>query len=189
MWTRSFLVAGLLSSVVAAALTVGGLWLALFAAERAGARFLPTSFLKEYMYALRYWMLPGIPGALIYAVCWYRVIYRKRDYSWRKTCWLIGVSYLVACVVGGIVMLVFVPFAMLTRPDRPPSIPGVAPWLELAVTMASAEILIILFYVPMSGVLLAIPFLLVATPVAFLQRALLLGAFSPRGPGAFNSEH
>jgi hypothetical protein len=178
MWTRSFLLAGVLSSIVAAALTVGGLWLALFAAERAGAQFFPASFLKQSMSALQYWMLPGIPGALIYAICWHRVIYRKRDYSWRNTAWLVAVSYLVACLVGGLVMLVFVPFAMLTRPDKPPSLPGTAPWLGFAITFASAELLIVLFYVPMAGALLAVPFLLVAAPVACLQRALLLKAFA-----------
>jgi len=180
MWTRGFLWAGLLSSIVAAAFTVGSLWLMLFALERAGAQFLATSGLKEYAYILRYWMLPGIPGALIYAICWYGVVYRKRDYSLRNTCWLVAVSYLVAFVVGGIVMLVFVPYAMLIRAERPSPIPGFSSWLGFAMTIILVEGLIALIYMPLAGAMLAIPFLLVAAPIAYLQRALLLKVFGQR---------
>jgi len=178
MWTRTFLWVGVLSSLVAGALAVGLLWLALFAVERAGGQV--SQLLRDVGYLLRSWMIPGVPGAIIYAICWHVMVFRKRDYSLRNTWALIGASYLAAIIVGGIVMIIFVPIASLMNPDKP-SIFGLSPAQGLIPLLA-----LVLFFVPMymvmAGVLLAIPFLLVAGPLALLQRMLLLRMFELKHP-------
>ena len=174
MWTRSFLWAGVLSSVAAAALTVGGLWLALLVLEQAS-----VTSVGWVATLLRYWMIPGIPGAAVYALCWHRVVFRKRDYSVRNTWRLIFVSYLVAMIVGVIAILIF-----LALVGWGPMPPGASPWQWLLMTLTVYGFLILLFYLPAAGTLLLIPYLLVAGPVAFLQRALLLRMFGPGRPTA-----
>jgi len=177
MWTRSFLWAGVLSSVAAAALTVAVLWLALLAVERAS-----VASVGWVATLIRYWMIPGIPGAAVYALCWHRVVFRKRDYSVRNTWRLIFVSYLVAMIVGAIATLIFLVVSMLT--GRGPMPPGASPWQWLVMTLTVYGFLILLFYLPAAGTLLLIPYLLVAAPVAFLQRALLLRMFGSGRPTA-----
>jgi len=174
MWTRSFLWAGVLSSVVAAALTVGVLWLSLLAVEQVGA-----GSVQWVTTLLRYWMIPGIPGASVYALCWHRVVFRKRDYSVRNTWRLIFVSYLVAMIVGAIATLIF-----LVLVGWGPMPPGASPWQWLLMMLMGFGFLILIVYLPAAGTLLLIPYLLAAGPVAFLQRGLLLRMFGSGRPTA-----
>ena len=170
MWSRGLFRAGVSTSFVAAALVAGGLWLGLYGLEQAGSRFPPLSLLKE-LHVLRGWMLPGLPAACLYAVCWHRVIFRQRDYSPRRTWWLIVVSYLMAMIVGTIGIFTFVAFGMLTTMTSLAELPAMLLALAFMAFVAGMA------YMPLAGALLFVPYLIVAVPVAFLQRALLLQAF------------
>jgi hypothetical protein len=173
MWTRRFLWAGVVSSVVAAAITVAGFAALVFAAELAAGKPMPSSPLQGFMEVLRAWMLLGILGVVIYAICWYRLVYASRDYSPGNTVALMGVSYIITAAVGSIPFWGPTLFEILTRTSGTP--------MEI-IFMAFGMGMMVLFWTLGVGMLLFIPYELVATPIAFLQRAVLLRAFRSPEP-------
>jgi hypothetical protein len=103
-------------------------------------------------------------------VCWYVIIFRQRDYSLRHTLIAVGVAFGVVSIitallmiVGSIVSMVYLPvwkinpFFFIAAP------PGFAIWFAIGT------------------VFLAIPYAIVAQPLALLQRYLLSKCFLSSG--------
>ena len=173
MWTRRFLWVGVVSSVMAGALVLGGIWGLLLAAEWATARFLPSLPLKDGMEQARVWIPFGIPGAIVYAACWHRIVFARRDYSRGNTVFLVLVSYCAALIVGGIVTLAALMFGALLNPVT---------LLSAIMSLLLLAAMVLLVFLPVAAAMLVVPYFLVATPAAFLQRAVLLRAFNARAP-------
>jgi hypothetical protein len=167
MWSPRFLWTGLSSGVVIAALTLAELWLALFVVS--GSRDPSWTIANVVKFTL--------PGLIVYSVCWYAVIFRRRNYSLYRTLALVlatfaAVSAVVAVLtmaaglyVGITAMLAvsqpwkFAPFVML------------GPFAYALMTMIGVAFLII-------------PYMIVATPMALLHRWLLLKIFVSTGSSA-----
>jgi hypothetical protein len=161
MWSRHFLVYGLLSSVAVAVLALASIWVAILA--------LPDSF-KALLLGVIY----GVPGMIIYPTCWYRVIFRSRTYSLRRTWYLIGITYAVCCLTVIIFALLFVfvagSFYAAPHDHIAPAQSPQLPWYVGLLWLVA----VITEYVLTLGAALAIPFVMLAGTLAFLHRALLL---------------
>src|SRR5215204_4939332 len=71
MWSRNFLAFGLISGVTVAITSLAAILLAVFTFEEISQKH---SGFWQFGYA-------GVPGIVIYPVCWYNMIYRARHYS------------------------------------------------------------------------------------------------------------
>jgi hypothetical protein len=155
MWSRHFLVYGLLSSVAVAVLALASMWVAILA--------LPDSF-KGLLLGVIY----GVPGVIIYPTCWYCVIFRSRTYLLRRTWYLISITYAVCCLT------VYAAPHEHIAPAQSSQLPWYVGLLWLAAVITE--------YVLTVGAALAIPFVMLAGTLAFLHRALLL-AWNRAAPG------
>jgi hypothetical protein len=169
MWSRRFLWTGLTSGIVAAALTLAELWLAVFAVS--GSKDPRVTFASMIIFAL--------PGLFVYSACWYVLIFRHRDYSPYRTMVLVvatfgAVSAVVAAfmVVGGF----YVAITMLLAVAQP--------WKVAPVLIVGP--LAYAFMAAMGAIFLIVPYLIVATPMAWLHRWLLLKLFATAGHAAPN---
>jgi hypothetical protein len=167
MWSRRFLWIGLSSGAAAAALALAGLWLAWFVVD--GTKNPTRTWANIVLFAL--------PGLIVYPACWYVVIFCHRDYSLYRTMKLVVATFGTVSVVVGAVMIIggfYVAITMLL---------GVAqPW-KMAPIAALAPLAYALMTV-IGAILLIIPYLIVATPIALIHRWLLLQVLAPTGPAA-----
>jgi hypothetical protein len=152
MWSRDFLRVGLWSAVGIAAATIALIWLVIFISF--GARE-PKSSMANIS-------LPGIVGTVVYPMCWYLLVFRPRRYTRARAGLLVTVTYLASCVV------VALPFAALT-------------WQQFSSTTPNSSLLPLGFWV-IGVILLAVPYAVVATPMAFVHRQFLLNCFAPPEP-------
>jgi hypothetical protein len=165
MWSRRFLWTGLSSGVAVAALSLAGLWLALFVASGS----------KEHTWTFANIVKFALPGPIVYPACWYMVIFRDRNYSLSRTMMLVGAVFgTVSAVVAGFMMTAgfYVAITTLLEAERPWSaapIVVVGPLAYASMTMFGAAILIV-------------PYTIVATPMALFHRGLLLKIFASAGP-------
>jgi len=98
MWSRRFLWTGLSSGAVVAALTLAGLWLALFVAFISDSKnpFWTWANIVEF----------AVPGLIAYPVCWFIVIFRHRDYSLYRTLVLVITTFgITSAFVAAVMML------------------------------------------------------------------------------------
>jgi hypothetical protein len=165
MWSNRFLWTGLSSGVAVAALALGELWFALFV----------VSGSEDPTWTLANIVKLALPGVIVYPACWYTVIFRYRDYSLRRTMVLVvatfgAVSALIAAfmIIGG----VYVAVAILLEATDPMK---AAPLVALA-PFAYALIVVI------GVVILIVPYMIIATPMALAHRWLLLKLFASAGP-------
>jgi len=172
MWSRSFLIWGLVTGTVAAALALFGLWVML---EAASLGF-------PFMFCL--------PGLLLYPACWYAVVFRTRNYSSTQVVMLVAATFGAVWLLLFIIMTaagIYVSLTMIaeatnqTMAARAPN-EGAAALLVVAAAAPLALPLMTLF----GAIILPIPYFVVATPVAFLHRAMLLNTFG-RESGGENS--
>jgi hypothetical protein len=169
MWSRRFLWTGLTSGIAVAALTLAEIWLAVFAVS--GSKNPMVSFANMVVFAL--------PGLIAYSASWYMVIYRHRDYALRRTMVLVVATFgTVSAVVAAFMMIggLYVAISMMLTVAKPWK---VAPVLVVA-PFAYA------FMTAMGAVLLIVPYLITATPMALLHRWLLLKIFASAGAAAAN---
>jgi hypothetical protein len=169
MWSRRFLWTGLTSGIAVAALTLTELWLAVFVVS--GSKDPMVTFANMVVFAF--------PGLIVYPACWYVVIFRHRDYSLYRTMVLVVATFGVVCGAVGAFMMVggiYVAITMLLAVAQPWK---VAPVLVVG-PLAYA------FMTAMGAIFLIVPYLIVATPMAWLHRWLLLKLFAPVGPAAPN---
>jgi hypothetical protein len=167
MWSRRFLWTGLTSGIAVAALTLAGLWLAVFVVS--GSKNPMVTFANMVIFA--------IPGFFVYSACWYALIFRHRDYSLYRTMLLVVATFgAVSAVVAAFMMVggFYVAITMLLAVAQP--------W-KLAPALVVGP-LAYAFMTAMGAILLIVPYVIVATPMALLHRWLLLKLFAWVGPAA-----
>jgi hypothetical protein len=167
MWSRRFLWTGLTSGIAVAALTLAGLWLAVFV----------VSSSKNPMVTFANMVIFALPGLFVYSACWYALIFRYRDYSLYRTMLLVVATFgAVSAVVAALMMVggFYVAITMLLAVAQP--------W-KLAPALVVAP-LAYAFMTAMGAIFLIVPYVIVATPMALLHRWLLLKLFAWVGPAA-----
>jgi hypothetical protein len=143
MWSCQFLQLGLVSAVGTAGATLGLIWVALaLPSGRPGRLRSPTSPL---------W---GVGGIIVYPVCWYLLVFRRRCYTRAQTALLVIVTYAVSCAP---IALLFAALMLIAQPT-------VLPLFGMQLFAAGV-------------VLLGVPYASIATPMAFLHRRFLLDQF------------
>jgi hypothetical protein len=161
MWSQRFLWAGVSSSVVAAAI-------ALFCV-----------LLLFYWLLLLYWILsesmtpppnftyrlisPFSVSYLVYAACWYFLIFRPRNYSIAQTSILVSYIYPISCGLIGAIIGVWSVFRHGLNPQ--------AHFFDVPIS-------IVIWTIAGFAIFLT-PYILIAFPMAYLQRFLLLWLFRP----------
>ena len=170
MWSGRFLWTGLTSGIAVAALTLAEIWLAVFAVS--GSKNPMVSFANMVMFAL--------PGLIVYSACWYMIVYRHRDYSLHRTMVLVIATFgTVSAVVAAFMMIggLYVAISMMLTVAKP--------WKVAACPCVVAP-LSYAFMTAIGAVLLIVPYMITATPMALLHRWLLLKIFAPAGTAAPN---
>jgi hypothetical protein len=157
MWSRKFLWQGLTTAVLAATLALGGMWLLFFVVS--GSTDPGWTIANVVKFCL--------PGLILYPACWYAWVYRRRDYSAGRTMTLVIMTFLVVWALVAILMGLtgaYVAIKMVLEAAKPAkAIPvvAVAPFAYAMMTVIGAAILFL-------------PFVVVAAPIAFLHRSILL---------------
>ena len=167
MWSTRFLWAGILSAIPVAALTLAGMFLVLFVAFGG----------KNPSYTLAKMVIFASPGLIVYPASWYMIIFRQRNYSLNQTMMLVAVAFgivgliiALSTLIGGLVSLIYLPawkihpFFIIAAPI------GFAIWFVIGT------------------VILAVPYAVVAPPIALLHRFLLTRCFMPTGSVILNDE-
>src|ERR1700722_14870052 len=89
IWSRRFLLTGIVTGVVAAALALTLVWLLLLGFQ--------TSI--KNLDGLDRFAVLGVPGIVTYPFCWYLLIFRMRSYTPGDTGILIAFSFAACCVL------------------------------------------------------------------------------------------
>jgi hypothetical protein len=177
MWSRRFLWTVVSSGAVVAALTLAGIWLALFAAFISDSANLSWTWANILKFA--------VPGLVVYPACWFVVIFRHRDYSPYRTLVLVITTFGVTAAVVAAVMLLAGIYGMLTIFFQAPKAFLTAKGLTMLLILVWAPVAYLLA-AAIGAIILAVPYLVVATPMAFFHRWLLLKALGSPGPQAPN---
>ena len=161
MWSRRFLLAGISSSVIAAAIALFGVLLLFY------WLFLLYWIWNELLNAppnFTYNLIsPFSVSFLVYPACWYFLIFRRRNYSIAQTSILVSCIYPISCGLIGAIIGVWTIFRYGLNQQ--------APFFDLPISI---------FIWTIAGfVLFLVPYVLVVVPIAYLQRFLLLRLFRP----------
>jgi hypothetical protein len=164
MWSRRFLWTGLSTGTVFALLTVAGMWLGLFASSASTGS--PFWAMKEAN-VVRF----TLPGVIIYPLCWYAFIFRHRDYSLRRATVLVVLTFATGWAIIAVTLIAAATIVFS---------------LEFGHTMEGAILVAVTPFAYFLGtligaIILAIPYAVVATPMALLHRWLLLRIFASSG--------
>jgi hypothetical protein len=159
MWSRRFLWTGLSTGAVFALLAVAIMWLALFAAS--GSKDPTWTIANVVRFALL--------GPIIYPVCWYAIIFRPRNYSFRRTMVLVACTFGTGCAVVAVFLIGGAEIALTSRAGS---------LMEAAIYAVISPFVYGLMTL-IGAVILIIPYAIVAAPMALLHRWLLLRLFAP----------
>ena len=174
MWSRRFLWTALSSGVAVAALTLGGLWLALFVMSGSkDPTWTPANIVKF-----------ALPGLFVYSACWYTVIFRNRNYSVHQTMVLVVATFGAVSVVAATVMMIAGLYVAMTILLKLALSWKVASFAALGLLAYVASIAI---WVALGAVILILPYMIFAAPMALLHRWLLLKLFAAVGPATPNT--
>ena len=164
MWSRRFLLTGIATGTLAAALALTFLWLLLLGVQSI-----------KSLEGLHRFAVFGIPGVLAYPLCWYRLIFRSRSYTSRDTSILIAFSFAACCVfdvaILGAGQVAAIAGDFIAK--------GPLGWALLLLVLLLLPIGLAIFAAIVAA-FLAVPFVATAGPIAFLHRALLLKWFGSR---------
>jgi hypothetical protein len=167
MWSHRFLWTGLVSCVAIAAIAIAGLWLLVFVYSGDKDPHWTVANITKFL----------IPGLIVYPATWYVVIFRARSYSLPRTMRLVVSTFAAGAAVVGIVLVVgglYVAVSAIMSVSQP--------WKALPFLIIGpfAYALMTVFGI----IILIVPFMIVATPLALLHRWLLLMAMhhADRGP-------
>jgi hypothetical protein len=152
MWSRKFLWQGLTTGVLASALAISGMWL--------------FHFVIWHSTDPRWTISYGLPSLILYPVCWYAGVYRPRNYSAARTMALVIVTFLAGWALVAVAMAVVKTCLaiMMVREFEPARLFPVRIWAPLMFAIQ-----------PLLGAVGAfVPFVVIAAPVTFLHRWLLL---------------
>jgi hypothetical protein len=179
MWSRQFVVVGLASSAMFAALAIIVFWFVLFSL---GLRLdlIGGVLLNVTAYSA------GV-GTVIYPSCWFMMIQRGRDYSISRTFKLLRVNFGVSCL--GIFAILFLAFFCLGVLSLLTSLigsakPETSEFATRAVQMLLGAPFMAATVVAIGAFVAIIPNGAIATPIAFLHRWLLLTVFAQGGGAA-----
>ena len=157
MWSRKFLWQGLTTGVLAASLALAGMWLVLFVVARDSDPGWTIANVVKFC----------LPGMILYPACWYAWIFRRRDYSLRRTMTLVIATFLVGWALVASLLAVggaYVAVGMALGAAKP----------AMAIPLVVVAPLAYLMMSVIGAVILFVPFAAVAAPIAFLHRWLLL---------------
>lgn len=162
MWSRGFLIAGVASSALAAALALGGVWLVIFVVAGSIDPSWSVANIIEFC----------LPGLVVYPACWYVLVFRYRDYSANRTLGLVIATF------GAVWLLVAVGLffvGLLAAGSLTAGVPPTGQWSDVR---AVAPLLYARMTV-LGAIILILPYGAIATPIAFLHRLALLRLFAP----------
>jgi hypothetical protein len=165
MWSNRFLWTGLSSGFAVAALVLGGLWLALFVVFGT----------KDPTWSLANIVRFTLPGLIVYPTCWYRVIFRYRNYSLYQTMVLVVVTFGAVSVIVAAFMIVGGFYVAVT------TLLAAAQSWKVALFAALVPFAYALM-VSIGAIILIAPYMIFATPMALAHRWLLLMLFGSAGP-------
>jgi hypothetical protein len=159
MWSRSFLVTGVVSGAALAWLTLAGIWWTIFIATDG----------TDSTWTLANASEAGIIGIILYPACWYALVYRKRNYSVHQTLFLTAMTYLTVC--AAVLMFLFIgsfkpALELLAASGGKP----MSWWLLLSPFL-------MLFYGIVFAIFIGIAYATVAVPAALIHRYGLLKVF------------
>jgi hypothetical protein len=129
---------------------------------------------KDPTWTLAHMVDLALPGLIVYPACWYVVIFRYRDYSLYRTMVLVGATFAAVTAIVAAFMTVGGFYVVLT------TFAAVQLW-KVALLAASATFAYA-FMVAFGAIVLIVPYVIVATPMALAHRWLLLKIFAPAGP-------
>src|ERR1700737_806155 len=164
MWSNRFLWTGLSSGVAIAALALGGLWLAFFV----------VSGTKDPTWTFAHMVDLALPGLIVYPACWYVVIFLYRDYSLYRTMVLVGATFAAVTAIVAAFMTIGSIYVVLTT--------FAAAQLWKVALLAASATFAYAFMVAFGAIILIVPYVIVATPMALAHRWLLLKIFAPAAP-------
>jgi hypothetical protein len=157
MWTRRFLLTGLFTGALLVGLTFVAMWPVM-------------SLMPHGLGVLAGLAVPCVVGLIIYPPLWYVLIHRRRDYSGANTLRLVAYSYAGPCAITILGML-----AGMLYPSEAVVSTGGWGWatlLEFAEVLMAAVV---------AAVMVAIPYVIIAGPLAFVHRLLMLRFFARPG--------
>jgi len=163
MWSARFLWTGILSAIAVAALTLVGMFLLLFVGL--GDKGPNSTLAKMVVFAS--------PGLIVYPACWYMMIFRQQDYSLRQTLMLVGVTFGIVSAIIASIMIASSVVALIVLP-----VWRISPFFLILTPLG------FVIWFAVGVVFLAIPYAVVAPPMALLQRYLLSKCFQMSGSAA-----
>jgi len=107
----------------------------------------------------RWW---GVGGIIVYPACWYLLVFRAQSYARARTVLLVSVTYAVSCALVALLLAALT----LRHISGPTAHPAVPPLFGMQLLAAGV-------------ILLGMPYAVIATPMAFLHRRVLLDQFDP----------
>jgi hypothetical protein len=160
MWSHRFLWTGLISSISVAALALAMLWLVLFSV------LLSLLGGNDPMFRLANIVTFALPGLVAYPAGWYMIIFRSCDYSLSRTTMLVAATLLAVSVMVAIFISSVGLYVSVTNSQN-------EGYLDVATSVAVA-----FFVTEMGAMILILPYMVVAMPIALLHRWLLLNLFA-----------
>jgi hypothetical protein len=115
-----------------------------------------------------------IPGLIVYPATWYVVIFRARDYSLSRTMRLVVSTFAAGAAVVGVVLMVGGLYVAISTIMFVPQ-----PWKALPLLIIGPFAYAIM--TALGIVILIVPYMIVAMPLALLHRWLLLAVFGTSG--------
>jgi hypothetical protein len=112
----------------------------------------------------------ALPGLIAYAAGWYMIIFRPRDYSLSRTTMLVAATFVAVGVVVAIFMSsvgLYVSITNLLVPQNDGQSLDVGTSVAFALLLTETGVMI-----------LVLPYMVVAMPIALLHRWLLLKLFA-----------
>jgi hypothetical protein len=182
MWSRKFVAAGLSSATVFAALSAFAIWLLFYLvlSPAVNAGHMEATGIFEFVFSVAV-------GVFVYPACWFFMVQRARDYGPKHTLELICVTYGISCLAVAVVFclamatafgaVVFMGFLKMIFGSIE------ANWQSLGygVLVVAATPLVALFGIGMGALIVLPAFIVIAAPIAYLHRWLLLKMFAPNG--------
>jgi hypothetical protein len=182
MRSRQFVAAGLSSATVFAALSAFAIWLLFyfFLIPATGIAFLEARVIFEGVSCVAV----GVP---VYPPCWFFMVQRSRNYSSTRTLELICATYGISCLIVATVFCLAMAgvYGGITLVGLFKMIFGsmAANWSALGygVLLVAATPLIAIFGVIIGAFIVLPVFIVIAPPIAYLHRGLLLKMFAANG--------
>jgi hypothetical protein len=165
MWSHRFLWTGLFGGVAIATIATASLWFFVFL----------YSGDKDPAWTVANIAKFTLPGLIVYPATWYVIIFRPRNYSLPQTLRLVVSTFAAGAVVVGVVLMVGGLYVAISTIMSVPQ-----PWKALPLLIIAPFAYAIM--TALGIVILIVPYMVVAIPLALLHRWLLLIVFRSSAP-------